>query len=256
MDIGTAKVIREERELLEAEYRIEHYLFDEFEPSQNINVAVYAKRATNTIKSLIQNGTLPILCGGSGLYIQSVIDGFKFQKVDLNLREELEKRWDYDCGETLWNELENKDRETAKTLQKENKRRVVRALEVIYSTQNKYQEKLPQFEHEQYAFKNTLQIGIGIEKAELDKRIEKRAKKMREKGLLEEVTNLKSELSVTAKKAIGYFEILAYLNGEVNKANGKTMTIDDAFLQIEQHTKRLTRRQMSWFKRDQRINWI
>ncbi|MDR1861666.1 MAG: tRNA (adenosine(37)-N6)-dimethylallyltransferase MiaA [Candidatus Ancillula sp.] len=255
MDIGTAKTPLETREDLESRCGIRHYMIDVLDPTESANVAVYQREVLDIIRELKGAGVLPILVGGSGLYIRSVIDNFEFQSVDLNLRRELENRAATEGVEVLFSELERKDPETAKTVDPQNVRRIVRALEVLNSSAQKYANRLPEYV---YRAENTVQIAIQHSREELDLKIEERTRRMRELGLEEEVRGLyqSGQLGETARKAIGYSEFIDYFEGVLNPANLKPQTLDDVFLRITQHTKRLVRRQESWFNRDPRIRFV
>lgn len=255
MDIGTAKVPKDVRDSLLMSCGIEHYQIDVLEPTEISNAATYQKETLKIIERLHQNQVIPILCGGSGLYLRAITDNFEFQKVDFDLRAKLENRVKEEGIESLYKELVQKDPLSAKTINNKNSRRIIRALEVIYTTGKEYQSNLPQFINR---YQNTIHIGLCPQIDELDCRVEKRTLKMRDSGLYDEVSNLyKNNLfGPTAIKAIGYAQIVSLLNGEYDKADNRPLTIDKAFNNITIQTKRLIRKQLAWFKRDNRIEWI
>jgi tRNA dimethylallyltransferase len=259
MDIGTAKPTLQERsELLEQ--GILYHFIDVLDPIETSTVAEYAKAASAKIDDIQQEGKLPIVVGGSGLYVRALTDGFEFQGYDLELRAKITEHAAEVGEQALWEELNALDSDTAATLAPENTRRVIRALEVIQTHQGTHIE--PAFKHElppyTYADLKTLQIGFDVAREEIDERIEQRTNMMREFGLTQEVRALweSDELGPTAIKAIGYAEMVQFFEGGVNPADGKLLTEDTTYELIAMHTKRLVRRQQSWFKRDPRIVWL
>jgi tRNA dimethylallyltransferase len=250
MDIGTAKVSATMRHQILNDYGINHYQIDVASPDFQVSAAEYQTSALADIATIHERGRLPIICGGSGLYIRVLTDNFTFQKTDTALRKDLEARADREGVEVLYRELQSKDPQTAATIDSNNLRRIVRALEVIELSGQNYQNHLPKYA---YREPQTCQFYLDVDRATLDKRIELRTQKMRELGLVEEVRHLQPVLGVTARKAIGYAEVLQLLNNEANPANGRPLDIDATFEMIAQHTKRLVRKQQSWFLRDGRI---
>jgi tRNA dimethylallyltransferase len=250
MDIGTAKVPLAARNELLDNFGTKHYQIDVIDPMEHQNVALYQQEAMRDIEEIVNNDRLPIICGGSGLYIRSLIDNFEFQKRDDTVRKTLEDRAKTEGSSALYNELLQKDPQTAATLQSENTRRIIRALEVIELTGTSYVPNLPSYE---YRVPKTLQFYADIADDILAARIKKRTQIMRDSGLIQEVRDLEPLLGITAKKAIGYAEVLMFLHGEMSPANGRTLTEDGTFEMIEQHTNRLVRRQRSWFLRDPRL---
>ncbi|MDR0950575.1 MAG: tRNA (adenosine(37)-N6)-dimethylallyltransferase MiaA [Candidatus Ancillula sp.] len=254
MDIGTAKPNILERKKLENQ-GVKYYQIDILDPLEISNAALYQASTLKIINFLHKNNSIPILVGGSGLYVRTITDDFKFQPVDLSLRKQLEKRAEAEGTEHLYQELLNKDPNTAKTLNPENTRRIIRALEVIQITGLPFIPNLPQYTNR---FPKTLQLGLKLSREEIDKKIDIRTQKMRDLGLENEVRNLyqNNELGPTAKKAIGYSEFIDYFENKNNPADNKPLTLDSTFTNIANHTKRLVRRQLSWFTRDPRILWV
>lgn len=269
MDIGTAKVGRTEREQLEQEWGVKHYQVDVLDPRETSTAQNFAECVKIDIDEIFQMGNpaqnasssangiargVPILCGGSGLYVRSVLDGFAFQKQDDSVRKTFESRLAREGVRVLYDELRQKSPETAAQISPQNARRVVRALEAFELT-GAHTASLPQYV---YAEPRTLQIGLEAPREVLDQRIEARTQKMRQQGLLDEVQQLYADgmLGETAIKAIGYGEAVEYFRGQAHPGTGRTLDANATYELIATHTKRLVRRQLSWFKRDPRIHWL
>ena len=221
MDIGTAKASPEEQ----AEVR--HHLIDIIEPDDAMSVARFQEIARAKIAELQARGVRPILVGGSGLYARAAIDDISFPGTDPEVRE-----------------LKTKDPEAAARMDPHNPRRTIRALEVIEVTGRPYSASLP---HYRYVIP-TVQIGLDLPREELDRRIDIRTKQMLENGFVEEVERIRPRLGITAGKALGYQQVVDYLDGLCD--------LNDTFMSIAQKTKRLARKQMGWFGRDPRIHWL
>ncbi|MFH1671270.1 MAG: tRNA (adenosine(37)-N6)-dimethylallyltransferase MiaA [Candidatus Portnoybacteria bacterium] len=227
MDIGTAKITKEEME------GVPHYLIDVVRPDQGFTLAQFKKKAIEIIKDIQKRGKLPFLVGGTGLYIQSVVDNLNIPEVKPNqkLREKLEKQ----TSEKLFNQLKKLDPESAKTIDGNNKRRIIRALEVCLLTKKPFSEQRkkgrPLFD--------TLQIGLSVEHKILERRIKQRAEKMVRDGLVKEVEKLakKYDPGLPAMSGIGY-----------------QLPISKEAISLQ--TRQYARRQMTWFKRDKRIHWV
>ncbi len=238
MDIGTAKIKQSEMQ------GIPHYLIDILNPSQNFTLAEYQKKAIKSIKQIQQKNKLPFLVGGTGLYIQSVVDNLSIPQVkpDKKLRAQLEKN----SQQELVEQLKKLDPQALKIISPNNKQRLIRALEVCLKTKQPFskqrQKKQPLF--------NALQIGLSPNYQKLDKQIEERTQKMINQGLIQEVKKLleKYPANLPAFKSIGYQEIIQYLNGQIDLEETKQL--------ITLHTRQYARRQMTWFKRDKKSNWI
>lgn len=208
------------------------HLVDIASPGQEFTVAQYKKLAIKTIKEIQNRGKMPFLVGGTGLYIQAIVDNLQILKVEPNkiLREKLEKQ----SAEQLFNTLKKLDPQTAETIDAKNKRRLIRALEVCLSGQ-----KFSQKTKAKLLF-DVLQIGINIDRDKLNKRINKRVDEMIEQGLEDEVKSLGDNIPET----IGYQEF----SQKTNLA--KIVSL------IKLHTRQYAKRQMTWFKRDKRIKWV
>jgi tRNA dimethylallyltransferase len=223
---------------------IPHHLFHIISPDQKFSLAQYKKLALKTIKDIQRRGKLPILVGGTGLYISAIVDNLKIPKAPPSdeIRNKLEKH----TKKYLFNKLKKIDSQSAKNIGPDNKRKLIRALEVYEIT-----GKL--FSAQQVKGKplfNILQIGIKTDRAKLYKKIDKRVDKMIKMGLIEETKKLSKKYSfdLPAMSGIGYFEISAYLSNE--------MSLADATQKIKYRTHQYARRQMTWFKRDERIKWV
>ncbi len=238
MDIGTAKASPEEQ----AEVR--HHLIDIIEPDDAMSVARFQEIARAKIAELQAREVRPILVGGSGLYARAAIDDISFPGTDPEVRKRLEERERVQGAGALFDELKTKDPEAAARMEPHRScRRTIRALEVIEVTGRPYSASLP---HYRYVIP-TVQIGLDLPREELDRRIDIRTEQMLENGFVEEVERIRP-LGITAGKALGYQQVVDYLDGLCD--------LNDTFMSIAQKTKRLARKQMGWFGRDPRIHWL
>ena len=242
MDIGTAKLSITERE------GIEHHLLDWLEVTEESTAANYQVRGREKIAELLDNGILPVVVGGSMLYIASLLNTFEFPGRDEDLRADLEQEL-IDKGPLhMHQKLTGLDPVAASRIDPNNGRRTVRALEIVLITGEPFAAALPdQF----VSFMPNLQVGLNSAREHLVERLARRVELMWEKGLLTEVAGLIEQglrSSKTSSQAIGYAQALAQLDGE--------LTQQEAIDQTTQLTQRYARRQMSWFRRDPRINWF
>ena len=246
MDIGTAKPSLEERD------GVPHHMLDVADPGEPYSVARYAKEAGDCVEDILRRGKLPIVCGGTGLYIDGLLRGAEFQPsgTDNGLRERLEGEWETHGGEHMMARLAAVDPESAARLHLSDKRRILRALEVYLATgetitaHNERTKQIPP----RY---DALMIGLNTEPRQiLYDRIDRRVGVMLEQGLLKEVRDLLEDglLEGTAAQAIGYKELLAHFRGE--------MTLDQAADLIRQKSRNYAKRQLTWFRRDERVRWI
>lgn len=238
MDIGTAKLPPAERR------GIPHHQLDVLAPHEEASVAAYQRAARADISSIHARGALPLVVGGSGLYVQGLLDEMDFPGTDPAIRAALVERAAREGGRPLHDELRHRDPEAAKRIDPGNTRRVIRALEVIELTGRPFSASLPEGRH---YYEDTLQLGLRDEYDWLDARIAQRTRSMLEAGLLAEVAAL-GELSRTAATATGYREALAHLRGELTTAE-----LTEA---ISLATRQLARRQTKWFRRDPRTHWL
>lgn len=245
MDIGTAKPTTKEMR------GIPHHLISVLESSESFSVAQYQERATASIQDILRRGKLPFLVGGTGLYISSVVDNTDFGEIVNNqeLRAELEEQARQKGGEALLKELEQCDPVLAMALHPNNLGRIIRALEV-YRLTGKPLSEFQAASRLQPAPYNLCMIGLTFRSREfLYQRIDSRVDAMLQNGLLQEVEALmKTGLSATAVQAIGYKELYGYFKGE--------QTLSQAVDNLKRQTRRYAKRQLTWFRRDERIHWL
>ncbi len=243
MDIGTAKLTVQERR------GIPHHLLDILDVSQDASVANYQEQARAAIDDISIRGKTPILVGGTGLYIKAVLDEMNFPETDPAIRERLEREAEEIGAAGMYLKLQTIDPEAASAIEPANTRRIIRALEVVEVTGKPYSANLPSDTSSRYP--DAIHIGLAMERATLAPRIESRVHKMFQSGLVNEVEHLitKGLLSgVTAQRAIGYAQVLSLLAGQIKEEQAIEETIVA--------TRQYVRRQETWFKRDQRIQWI
>ena len=241
MVIGTAKLTEDERQ------GVPHRLLGIWDVTQTASVAEYQRLARAEMDRLLAEGRTPVLVGGSGLYIRGAIDALDFPGTDPAVRARLEAELAELGPGALHSRLAAADPEAGRAILPSNGRRVVRALEVIEITGRPFTANLPGHE----AVYDTLQIGVDVERPELDERIAVRVDRMWEAGLVGEVGRLEAaglREGRTASRALGYQQVLAALAGEC--------TEDEARAETVRATKRFARRQDSWFRRDPRVHWL
>jgi tRNA dimethylallyltransferase len=241
MDIGTAKLSVAER------HGIPHHLLDIWDVSQPASVAEYQRHARAAIDDISARGRVPLLVGGSGLYVRAVLEDFEFPGTDPTLRARLEERLAAGGSAPLHAELRARDPEAAAKILPGNGRRIVRALEVIELTGAPFTASLP----DPMPIYQSVQVGVDVDTAVLDQRIADRVDHMWAAGFVNEVRGLLPyglAGSLTASRALGYQQVLAYLAGEITEEEAKAETT--------QGTRRFVRRQRKWFRRDPRICWI
>lgn len=242
MDIGTAKVTPEERA------GVPHHLLDVLEVTEEASVSAYQRDAREAIAAIRSRRRTPILVGGSGLYVRAVLDDIEFPPTDAALRERLEQRIAQEGTEALHRELAASDPEAAGIIGPRDARRIVRALEVGALTGRPFTAFLPR---PLYADASTVQIGLRRDRALLHERIAVRVDRMIEGGLLEEIRALRDQgldRGLTARRAIGYEQGLAVLDGTLDCAQAIQDTVTG--------TRRLVRKQDTWFRRDARVHWL
>jgi tRNA dimethylallyltransferase len=241
MDIGTAKPTGAER------CAVPHHLIDIMDVTQDASVADFQQLARATIADCRERGVVPILAGGSALYVHAILDDFRFPGTDPQLRARLEAEL-ADLGPAALHErLRGLDPGAAEGILPGNGRRIVRALEVIELTGG-FRAQLPEWT---YALDDVVQVGLEVPREVLDARIEQRVERMWADGMVAEVAGLVERglrNGRTASRAIGYRQVLAQLDGELTEAEAKQQTVFG--------TRRLARRQLSWFRRDPRIAWL
>lgn len=243
MDIGTAKVPETERR------GIPHHLLDVWEVTREASVADYQAMARAIIQDIQSRGAFPLLVGGSGLYVSSVLYEFEFPGTDPEIRAQLEARLEKEGLAPLLEELAGKDPLAAAAIDPQNTRRVIRALEVIEVTGKPFGAGLDA-EHRPWQT-STVVVGLHRERADLVEILNQRVEAMWERGLADEVQDLIPlgiERGVTASRAIGYQQALEFLAGEMSK--------EEAIQSTQSLTRRYARRQVSWFRRDLNTLWL
>ncbi len=238
MDIGTATPTAVEQA------EVPHHLIDLAEPSEEFAVAELQARARAVIGEIRDRGTVPVLVGGTGLYVRAVIDEFRIPGRYLEVRAELEAELD---TEALHRRLAALDPAAAGRMEPSNRRRIVRALEVTIGSGRPFSSYGPGLDH--YPPTPFVQVGLRWDRDRLDDRIAARYQRQLAGGFLDEVTALSVRpMSRTASQALGYKELLAHVRGE--------MTLDEALDLAVVRTRRFARRQERWFRRDPRIRWL
>ena len=245
MDIATAKATEEEK------CGIPHYMMDFLSPTELFSVSEYVEMAKNIINDILARGKVPVVCGGTGLYIRSLVENVQFspEQADENLRNKLNERYEKEGGEVLLKELAEFDPEMAKTLHPSNNKRIIRAIEIYQTTGITMSEHIRKSKDIPSPYEWTV-IGIAFaDRQKLYDRINARVDIMLEQGLLEEAKGFYREnKGKTAIGAIGYKELKPYLDGE--------MTLEQAVENLKQVTRNYAKRQMTWFKKDSYIHWI
>lgn len=244
MNIGTAKTPLEER-------LVPLQMVDVVEPGEEFSVALYQSMARTLVDERMEAGKVPVLCGGTGLYLDAIIDEMDFPKGERKsaAREYYERYLNENGAEALWALLAEKDPKGAKAIHPNNSKRVVRALEMV-DEGKLYSEQLEGLKAHKPHY-NALMFGLTMDRGRLYERINKRVDLMFEQGLVDEVKQLCEkgfEDSLTAGQAIGYRELIQYFKGE--------LSLDEAKELIKQHTRRYAKRQLSWLKRDGRVRWL
>ncbi len=248
LDIGTAKVTPAEKG------EIPHHLIDIKEIDENYSVADFQREASQKIQEISERGHVPIIVGGTGLYIESLLYPVTHSKIEPNqvLRQELEDYAEEVGNEQLWERLNQVDPEAADKIHPNNVRRLIRAIEVYEETgelfssfQNERQKKESNYD--------VFLIGLNTERQLLYERINKRVDEMVKEGLVEEAKDLWEkvgpDLTVQSTKGIGYKELFAYFNKEV--------TLDEAIAAIKQNSRRYAKRQLTWFRnRLEDVHWL
>ena len=244
MDIATAKPTKDET----AEIR--HHLIDFVEANENFSVAKYKQIALSAIDNILSRGKLPIVCGGTGLYIDTLMNNTVFLDYeDSGIRERLEKRKESDGIESLYEELKKVDPDTACRLHLNDSKRIIRALEVYYLTGKTISEQNSLSHKEESPYDFLLFVLSAHNREILYKRINDRVDKMLDMGLVEEAGSFfASDISKTAKQAIGYKELKPYLDGEIS--------LETAVEKLKMETRRYAKRQLTWFRNKKNVNWL
>lgn len=241
MDIGTAKLSPAERR------GVPHHLLDIWEVTKAASVAEYQSLVRPLIDDLRARGVVPILVGGSGLYVRAALDDLEFPGTDPEIRTRLEAELERAGPLPLYERLRERDPKAAEAILPGNGRRIVRALEVIELSGRPFSATMPSYD----AVYDSVQLGVEVPREILDERVAARVRRMWEAGLVEEVGRLAAKglaKGRTASRALGYAQVLRFLDGEWSEEQAMEETI--------RATRRFVRRQESWFRRDPRVIWL
>ena len=246
MDIGTAKPSLEEQE------GIKHYLIDEITPDKEFSVAAYKELAEKYIKEILDKGKVPVVVGGTGLYINSLIYNINFSEIecDWELRDKLKKDAEEYGNNYLHDKLKEIDILAAEKIHPNNVKRVIRALEVYYQSNKSISEHQVNSRKEQPKYQYIL-LGLKMDRETLYEKVNKRVDIMFEKGLVNEVKALVKmgfDQNAIAMQAIGYKEVLLYLRGEID--------YEEAIYIIKRNSRNYAKRQITWFRKLENIHWI
>ncbi len=245
MDIGTAKVTEEEMQ------GIPHHLIDILEPTEEFNIHIFQKLCKKAISEILERGNVPIICGGTGFYIQSVLYDIEFteEETDMSYRRELEQLYKEKGGEVLYEMLRAVDPASCEAIHPNNVKRVIRALEYHRETGGQISEhnveqrkKDPAYDAEFYVLYDDRQL--------MYERIDRRVDMMMEAGLVDEVRRLKEYVprEAVSMQGLGYKEIYAYLEGECS--------LEEAVYILKRDTRHFAKRQITWFKREKNTIWL
>lgn len=247
MDIGTAKPSPEELQCAP------FHMIDVVDPDEPFTVSDFQEQATGIIDRLLSDGKTPLLVGGTGLYVKSVIDGLNIPGPgpDLKLRAELEKLAEENGRQFLHDKLAAVDPITAERLHPNDLKRVIRALEVYKQTGVPMSKTIEETKPQSSRYPNAIQFGLKMDRALLYERINKRVDILIEMGLVEEVEGLLEkgyDVDLPSMQGLGYKEIAGYIKGEYD--------LDSAVELLKRSTRRFAKRQFTWFRADSRIDWI
>ncbi|WP_366921777.1 tRNA (adenosine(37)-N6)-dimethylallyltransferase MiaA [Metallumcola ferriviriculae] len=249
MDIGTAKISADEM-IATGGRLIPHHLINVVSPDEDYSVARYQQDARTLIREVNSRNELPILVGGTGLYVQSVIDPYHFGKEpgDKNIRNKIRTKIKIEGLDKIHQELREVDPQAGEKIHPNDEKRIIRALEYYYSrgeriSDNYYKKKISLY--------NLAMVGLTMDRQLLYQRINKRVDKMIEAGLLDEVRMLLNQgypRNLPAMQGLGYKQMAAFCVGD--------LSWDEAIRVLKRDTRRFAKRQLTWFRRDERIVWI
>ncbi len=245
MNIGTAKITKEEMQ------GIKHYMIDFVSPSKRYSVSSYKKEAEKCIEEILGKGKTPIICGGTGLYIDSLIYGIEFleEEIDETYRIKLNEIAKSEGLERLYDMAVEIDPEAMQKISKNDQKRIIRVLEIYHKTgKTKTQQDL---ESRKNGVKYDYRVfAINMDRQLLYDRINKRVDRMIEEGLIEEVKSIieRYEEFPTAMQGLGYKEVVEYLNGNIDK--------EEMIEKIKMETRRYAKRQITWFKKNKKTYWL
>lgn len=245
MDIATAKIRPDEMR------GVPHHLLDFLQPGTPYSVADYVRDAERVIREICGRGRLPFVVGGTGLYVSSLIDHVQYAEIGSSetLREQLRERAAREGTAALLRELAEFDPQSAEKLHENDQKRIIRAIE-IYRLSGKTKTEWEAVSRREESPYDPYFLGLTAPREMLYDRIDRRVERMMQEGLLQEVCRISQSVPqpATAQQAIGYKELLPYLRGEC--------TLEEAVAAIQQETRRYAKRQLSWFRRDERIRWV
>ncbi|MBO4838575.1 MAG: tRNA (adenosine(37)-N6)-dimethylallyltransferase MiaA [Lachnospiraceae bacterium] len=245
MDVGTAKATPEERA------RVPHHLIDVADPSQDFSVAEYVPLAEAALRDILSRGRLPLICGGTGFYIQALLKGLDFsEERESSLRERLRERMEQEGPEALHRELAAVDPAAAAAIHPNNRKRVIRALEYYQETGRRISD-LNQAQQTQESPYRVLYLVLDLPREQLYRRIDQRVDQMLAQGLEEEVRSLLAQgvpAGSTAMQALGYKEMREYLEGRCTR--------EEAADRIKLGSRHYAKRQLTWFRREKEAVWI
>ncbi|MGM0653298.1 MAG: tRNA (adenosine(37)-N6)-dimethylallyltransferase MiaA, partial [Bacillota bacterium] len=245
LDIGTAKPTLAEQKL------VKHHLIDLVNPDQNYSAADYQKDADQVIMHLWQQGKIPFMVGGTGLYIKTVTDRFAFGEkgADQNLRNNFIKQYEQEGQEQLYQKLKTVDPEAAARIHPNDRKRMIRALEVYALEGKPISEQVSKTRINNSPYR-LFYYGLNMDRNKLYTRIERRVDQMIEEGFLEEVRNIIAKgytLSCPGMQILGYRQLAEYLQGNIS--------FESAVVEIKKQTRNLAKRQLTWFRREKAIKW-
>lgn len=246
MDIGSAKISQVEMQ------EIPHHLINVLEPTEDFNVVIFQQKCKECIKDIYKRGHIPILTGGTGFYIQAVLNDIDFteNKEDNEYRASLEELADLKGGEYLHDMLRSVDPEAAEAIHSNNIKRIIRALEYHHLTGEKISVH-NKIEQEKESVYNSCYFVLNDERHKLYQRIDERVDEMIENGLVEEVNSLRKmgcHSGLVSMQGLGYKEILSYLNGKLD--------FERAVYLLKRDTRHFAKRQLTWFRREKEVIWI
>ena len=246
MDIGTAKISKEEMQ------GVPHYLIDEFDPQDEFNVVVFQEKCKAYMEEIYAKNKIPIIVGGTGFYIQSVLYDIDFteNEIDNTYRKQLEEFARIHGSQALHQELEKVDPESAKAIHANNIKRVIRALEYYQQTGEKISQHNEEQKQKESPY-NFLYLVLSLPREILYDRINQRVDIMQKDGLVEEVQKLQESgcrKEMVSMQGLGYKEILEALEGNI--------TLEEAFEKIKLETRHFAKRQFTWFRRERDVTWV
>ena len=245
MDIGTAKPTKEEMQ------GIKHYMIDIISPEERYSVADYKEQAKQAIREILNNGKVPIVVGGTGLYVDSLIYEINYPKIEFDekYREKLEKEVEEKGLSTLYEKAKEIDKDAIKKISQNDKKRILRILEIYHATGKNKTEQEKESRKTQVEFDYKV-FALNMERSKLYERINKRVDIMIENGLIGEVENIYKKYNKfpTAMQGLGYKEVVQYLE--------KRLTKEEMIEKIKQETRKFAKRQLTWFRKNKGTIWI